>query len=550
MTDDASQDDLIGKTLGQFTILEEIGRGGMATVYSAMQQSMNRKVAIKILPRHFMHDPGFLERFEREVEVISTLEHPHILPIYDYGEVDGIPYIAMRFLGGGSMAQMVRRGVPDLNDLEKPFRQVAAALDYAHMRGIIHRDLKPGNIMLDEDGNAYLSDFGIARVMGSDLTGSAIIGTPAYMSPEQAHGVAIDARSDIYALGIVLFELITGREPYQAETPMGLLLMHLNEPLPEIDDLRDDVPVDVKLVIEQATMKDPDDRYPSAGKMSDAFSAALRGEAITQQSTPTKSIAEPEPFDSSATLPPTKRAGSGGTVIGGEKAIPSPVLDSPETAAAQSSATAVTPAQTQQRSPLVMLMGLLVLIALGAGGIFIASEAGLFDDDDSPEAALIIPTPFRSAETINRPDYVLSVPTRWESIDRSDVNRIYNLWQEPDETMFASLALTDEDRDAYENRYYAERESLSLIDEATLTGDVLRRSYRVDADDDLENGQLDVFYRERGEDELAVIEIYTADSVAGGETTLETLQLILDSVRIKQGNPRSDDDAPGRGPQS
>ncbi|MCL4256227.1 MAG: serine/threonine protein kinase, partial [Anaerolineae bacterium] len=205
------QDDLIGKTLGQFEIAEEIGRGGMATVYKARQRSMNRTVAIKVLPRQMLHDPGFYERFEREVDVISHLEHPHILPIYDYGQDDGLPYIAMRYLGGGSLEQRIRRGHVRVEDIEKPLRQVAQALDYAHQQGIIHRDLKPGNIMLDENGNAYLTDFGIARVLGSDLTGSMIIGTPAYMSPEQANGLPVDGRSDIYSLGIVLYEWITGR---------------------------------------------------------------------------------------------------------------------------------------------------------------------------------------------------------------------------------------------------------------------------------------------------------------------------------------------------
>src|SRR5688572_13684917 len=130
----SSGDNLIGKTIGQYTILEEIGRGGMATVYSAMQTSMNRKVAIKVLPPHFMHDPGFLERFVREVEVISSLEHPHILPIYDYGQVDNVPFIAMRYLGGGSMAQMIRRAVIKLDDIDRPLAQVCQALDYAHQQ--------------------------------------------------------------------------------------------------------------------------------------------------------------------------------------------------------------------------------------------------------------------------------------------------------------------------------------------------------------------------------------------------------------------------------
>ena len=325
---DKKPDDMIGKNLAHFTILEEIGRGGMATVYSAMQKSMSRKVAVKILPRHFMHSPDFIERFEREVDVISKLEHPHILPIYDYGEADGVPFIAMRYLGGGSMAQMVRRGIPQLEELVKPFQQVAEALDYAHQQGIIHRDLKPGNIMLDEYGNAYLSDFGIARVMDSNLTGSAIIGTPAYMSPEQAHGVHIDARSDIYSLGIVLFELITGREPYQAETPMSLLMMHINEPIPPIAEFRDGVPPIVQDVINTATAKNPDDRYASASELANAFEEALRGirTRTTLMGIGTKTDNEKTMIDGK----PTPLPNEGGTVIGGTRAAkPSGALESP-----------------------------------------------------------------------------------------------------------------------------------------------------------------------------------------------------------------------------
>ncbi|HRF93684.1 MAG TPA: serine/threonine-protein kinase, partial [Aggregatilineales bacterium] len=271
------KDDLIGKTLGQFEIAEEIGRGGMATVYKARQRSMNRTVAIKVLPRQMLHDPGFYERFEREVDVISHLEHPHILPIYDYGQDEGLPYIAMRYLGGGSLEQRIRRTPVKIDDIEKPLRQVAQALDYAHQQGIIHRDLKPGNIMLDENGNAYLTDFGIARVLGSDLTGSMIIGTPAYMSPEQANGLPVDGRSDIYSLGIVLFEWMTGRGPYQAETPMAVLLKQIQEPMPSIRQIRGDVPQLVEEVINKATAKNPTQRFSSAGELAQAFSSAIHG---------------------------------------------------------------------------------------------------------------------------------------------------------------------------------------------------------------------------------------------------------------------------------
>ena len=269
-------DDFTGKTLGQYEVIEEVGRGGMATVYKARQSSINRTVAVKVLPRNLLHDPDFFERFEREVDVIAHLEHPHILPIYDYGKAEGVPFIVMRYLPGGSLQDLIRKGQVPLERIEKPITQVASALDHAHQAGIIHRDLKPANILLDNAGNAYLTDFGIARVLGSDLTGSMLIGTPAYMSPEQASGQPLDARSDIYALGVVLFEFITGREPYQAETPVALLFKHINEAIPPIANFRTDVPPAVEAVVTRATSKDPDDRYASAGELAQALRDAMQ----------------------------------------------------------------------------------------------------------------------------------------------------------------------------------------------------------------------------------------------------------------------------------
>jgi serine/threonine protein kinase len=531
---DKRDDALIGAQLGQYTIIQEIGRGGMATVYSATQRSMNRTVAIKVLPRHFLHDPGFLERFEREVEVISGLEHPHILPIYDYGEAEGVPYIAMRYLGGGSMAQMVRRGVPQLDELRKPFTQIAEALDYAHQQGIIHRDLKPGNVMLDEYGNAYLSDFGIARVMGSDLTGSAIIGTPAYMSPEQAQGTAIDARSDIYALGIVLFELITGREPYQAETPMSVLLKHLNEPIPPLEQFREGVPKSVQAVIEKATAKDPDARYSSATEMAQAFAAALNSAAASNAAT------EPD-HERTITENLTPLPSHGGTVIGGTQAAGSGINVRAEGAPTSGqpsnvSVSAETANQRQGRSPLPLLIGLIVLIVVG-GGTAAVLLPGL-----NASNVVATPTAPPGSERISTENYAISLPNALllpnparRYTDASDANRLLHVYRtENEDDVYVTVALVtagSTNPTTYSERYYDSQDGLTFIDEEVAPNGDLRRSYRVDGHEELANGQIDVFFIEQ-DTFLAVVEMYTSDAAATEEEQIAALQTILDSVRV------------------
>lgn len=264
---------------GRYVIKAELGRGGMATVFHAYDPRFERDVAIKVLPREFLHDPQFRARFEREAKTIALLEHPAIVPVYDFGKEDEQPYIVMRYMSGGSLADRLRQGPLSLIDVAQIFSRLAPALDAAHSKEIIHRDLKPGNVLFDQYGNAYVSDFGIARLKqsgGATLTGTAILGTPAYMSPEQIQGdKEIDGRSDIYALGIMLFQMLTGKTPYHAETPAKVMMMHLLEPVPQIRRVKNDLPDLFDTITECALAKDPDDRYQTAREMAEVIEDAV-----------------------------------------------------------------------------------------------------------------------------------------------------------------------------------------------------------------------------------------------------------------------------------
>lgn len=270
--------DLMGHTLGQYRIVRRIGKGGMAEVYLAEQPSMHRQVAVKVLPQHFLQDETFLERFMREVQVIARLEHPRILPVYDFGEEGGQPYIVMRYISGGTLAERIAEGPLPLEEVVRLLWQIAEGLEYAHQRGVIHRDFKPSNVLLDEHGNIYLADFGIARVAETtaQLTGSGIVGTPAYIAPEMAESQPPTHQVDVYALGVTLFQMLTGELPYKADTPMGLLMAHVSKPIPDVRVLRPDLPPAVQYVIERAMAKNPSYRYRSAMEVADALEKALR----------------------------------------------------------------------------------------------------------------------------------------------------------------------------------------------------------------------------------------------------------------------------------
>ena len=271
---------MIGKKLRAYEITEEIGSGGMATVYRAYQPSMDRHVAIKVIRSSILHDKALRERFQREARLIARLEHPHLLPVYDFDGEHDPPYIVMRYLEGGTLKQVHQKGAVPREEFLYVLRQLAGALDYAHRQGVVHRDLKPSNVMIDREGNAFLTDFGIARATGGDkdLTGTGLmIGTPGYMSPEQARADGVvDKAADIYSLGVIAFEILTGSPPYEHENGFEVILAHINSPVPKASERARDLPKAVDPVLARALAKAPAERFATATELVEALTRALK----------------------------------------------------------------------------------------------------------------------------------------------------------------------------------------------------------------------------------------------------------------------------------
>lgn len=259
---------MIPKTIGRYRIKAELGRGGMSTVYLAHDPRFERDVAIKLLPLELLHQPTFRRRFEREAKVVASLDHPAIVPVYDFGEEDGQPFLVMRFMTGGSLAERLKQGAISISESARIMAKLAPALDEVHVHGVIHRDLKPSNVLFDQRNEPYISDFGTAKLKYAHTkltdTGGAV-GTPAYMSPEQIQGEAeLDGRSDIYTLGVILFEMLTGKHPYQTNTPIAVAVKHMFEPVPNLQEMAPDLPTACQEVIVQAMAKQKEHRYRTA----------------------------------------------------------------------------------------------------------------------------------------------------------------------------------------------------------------------------------------------------------------------------------------------
>jgi serine/threonine-protein kinase len=393
-------DTLIGQRLGQYEIIAKLGAGGMATVYRARQASVDRDVAIKVIRTDLMEDENFVARFRNEARLIASLQHLHILKVFDYGNQDNILYLVMELLEGGSLSRLLRQsGSLPLKLAMRMLDQISAALDYAHGRGIIHRDLKPDNVLLDQQQNAFLTDFGIAKMLGdtSNRTRTGMVmGTPAYMAPELWNGQTADARTDVYALGVMLYEMLAGVSPFRAETPYQIMHRHIYEAPPSLRSQGIALPVAVDRVISKALAKNPDERFFSAGELAAAFHQALEGYDLAQ--TPQRAAA-PTSVDTyvAPTAPPSLPEFS---------TPPSSRLTEPR------------PVERKRSSNVLVLLIVLLIVAVVSGGIFAAfsaNQAALAETQSALDLTVTAQAVARQATATPDSQFVIIVPSATET---------------------------------------------------------------------------------------------------------------------------------------
>lgn len=358
---------LVGRSLGKYQILEEIGRGGFATVYKALDTTLDRLVALKVLAPHLIWDTTFVARFKEEARAAASLHHPSIVIIYEVAEVEEIHYIAMEYLAGRALSTMLNEeGALSLQEVVGIIEELASALDYTHASALVHRDIKPSNVIVSDVGHATLTDFGIVRAAtGSRLTATGtIMGTPEYMSPEQVMGEEVRPSSDIYSLGIVCYEMLAGRSPFSGTTASVLHAQVYEEP-PFLREFNPDLPEGAAAVIHKALAKDPADRFASAGEMSRALRAAMEGIAVPVE--PPAAVAVGEP--------PTEAV-----------AIPTRAAEAP---------TAVTPRPAVRARPRIPPVAVVILFAVAflVGGTYVATHRPAPRPTPSKGVPVVVSTP-------------------------------------------------------------------------------------------------------------------------------------------------------------
>ncbi|MCB8945124.1 MAG: protein kinase [Ardenticatenaceae bacterium] len=373
----------IGQEIGRYKIIEKLGRGGMAEVYKGYQASLDRHVAIKLMHAFLVSEQDFLARFQREAKAIARLNHPNIVSVYDFDTIgNDTYYLVMEYIGGGTLKEKLqelasRNEQLPLDEAVRITIEITDALAYAHKQGMIHRDIKPANIMLTETGKAVLTDFGIVKLVGGAQASAAytatgaLIGTPAYMAPEQALGKPGDERADIYSLGVMLFQMVTGKLPFDADTPLAVVMKHVNEPVPMPVSFNPNVPFRLQEVILKALEKEPERRFQSANEM---VSALRRAQSLDEA---TAVVFDDMPFSLTHTQLAAAQdyeTASGQTGGGRTAVVPPPSLDTSADTAEAHPTTAtgtMTPPIPARRSPwLYAFIGLVVVVIIGSIIIF------------------------------------------------------------------------------------------------------------------------------------------------------------------------------------
>ena len=348
----------VGENVGPYRIIEQLGQGGMATVFKAYHASLDRYVAIKALHPAFNQDVTFEARFQREARVVAKLEHPHIVPVYDYAEHEKRPYLVMKFIEGETLKAQLDEGPLASEDIAKIVDAVGSALSYAHRQGVLHRDIKPSNVLVAKDGRIYLADFGLARIAQSGestLSSDMIMGTPQYISPEQAMGIKeLDERTDLYSFGVMLYEMIVGKVPFNADTPFSVIHDHIYSPLPLPHTVNPEVSEVVERVLLKALAKERNDRYENVAQMVAAFKDAWAESGVPMQETFTRSS---QPIKREEKVPP--------------KSEPSQTLVEPTSAktAANAESVVASPESGMKRSTSAWLgigAGLILILCIGA----------------------------------------------------------------------------------------------------------------------------------------------------------------------------------------
>jgi eukaryotic-like serine/threonine-protein kinase len=384
------------RNIGRYQVKQEVDQGGMSVVYLAHDPRFRRDVAIKVLSRNLQGQANIRARFEREARIIATLDHPAIVTVYDYGEDDGAPFLVMRYMPGGSLADLLTYGRLNLTDSAAIAERMGGALDVAHGKGIIHRDLKPANILFDAKGEAFLSDFGIVKMFEDEpgavnMTGSVVLGTPAYMSPEQALGKQIDRRSDVYSLGAVIYEMLTGVPPYKGPSSVSIAMKHVMDPVPHVREYRQDVPEEIDALVAKAMSKEASDRHDTAGALAGEFARAVRALPAVAQTAAAPPAASRKPITEA-------RARASNTPA-------APISESSEASYSGNADTQF----ARNRSALTWIAG--IAAVLGAIGIAAALAATLISNNQTPAVATASPEAPGRATDVVAPTDAPAAPT-------------------------------------------------------------------------------------------------------------------------------------------